>query len=67
MASFGHDGPDPQISWVFKKDNVADSVLKSDLGPNLKLNGEPQFEALQNLTYVRLSGAGDYFDAAGCR
>lgn len=63
-ALFGHDGPDPQISWIFKKDNVTDSVLKSDLGPNLKLNGEPQFEALQNLTYVRLSGAGDYFDAA---
>lgn len=62
---FGHDGPDPRLSWIFKKENVVESIFKSDLGPSLKAIGEPQFEALRNLSYVRLSGNGDYFVADG--
>ena len=63
FSALGHDGPDPRCSWIFKSDNAAESILKSDLGPNLKITGEPQFEALRNLAYVRLSGADEFFVA----
>jgi acid phosphatase type 7 len=59
-----HEGPDPRASWVFLGANAASQSFKSDLGPNLTIYGEPDFESSGNLAFVRLHGNEDYFVAS---
>jgi acid phosphatase type 7 len=56
MMAVAHEGPDPRCSWLMSPALVDTGVLRSQLGPNLRIGPFPRFEKVGKLDCIRLQG-----------
>jgi acid phosphatase type 7 len=55
-AAIAHDGPDPRCSWLMNPVYRNGGILKSQAGPNLRVDSEPRVEKVGRLNCFRMRG-----------
>lgn len=58
-----HDGPDPAGSWVLGKKNLRNGFLHAERGVEMKVQGAPLPEAVNDVSVLRFNGRTDYLTA----
>lgn len=58
-----HDGPDPVASWVLGKKNLRNGFLQAERGVEMKVQGAPLPEAVNDVSVLRFNGRTDYLTA----